>query len=91
MTYVLRIKAETTEEQMKVLEVFEKEGYLWRGLQLPTKFIPIQDWGKQYIYIVADKEFKKLATTEAKRIYKDESVEELTFRDFLTRSKKVIL
>ena len=47
MTYVLRIKAETTEEQMKVLEVFEKEGYLWRGLQLPTKFIPIHRYGKK--------------------------------------------
>lgn len=91
MTYVLRIKAETTEEQMKVLEVFEKEGYLWRGLQLPTKFIPIHRYGKQYIYIEADKEFKKLATTEEKRIYKDKSVEELTFRDFFTRRKKVIL
>ena len=91
MTYVLRIKAETAEEQMKVLEVFEKEGYLWRGLQLPTKFIPIQRYAKQCIYIEADKEFKKLATTEAKRIYKDKSVEELTFRDFLTRRKKVIL
>jgi hypothetical protein len=89
MTYVLRIKAETTEEQMKVLEVFEKEGYLWRGLQLPTKFIPIHRYGKQYIYIEADKEFKKLATTEAK--YKDKSVEELTFKDFLARRKKVIL
>lgn len=89
MTYVLRIKAETTEEQMKVLEIFEKEGYLWRGLQLPTKFIPIHRYGKQYIYIEADKEFKKLATTEAK--YKDKSVEELTFKDFLARRKKVIL
>lgn len=89
MTYVLRIKAETTEEQMKVLEVFEKEGYLWRGLQLPTKFIPIHRYGKQYMYIEADKEFKKLATTEAK--YKDKSVEELTFKDFLARRKKVIL
>ena len=89
MTYVLRIKAETAEEQMKVLEVFEKEGYLWRGLQLPTKFIPIHRYGKQYIYIEADKEFKKLATTEEK--YKDKSVEELTFKDFLARSKKVIL
>lgn len=89
MTYVIRIKAETTEEQMKVLEIFEKEGYLWRGLQLPTKFIPIHRYGKQYIYIEADKEFKKLATTEAK--YKDKSVEELTFKDFLARRKKVIL
>ena len=89
MTYVLRIKAETTEEQMKVLEIFEKEGYLWRGLQLPTKFIPIHRYGKQYIYIEADKEFKKLATTEAK--YKDKSVEELTVKDFLARRKKVIL
>ena len=89
MTYVLRIKAETAEEQMKVLEVFEKEGYLWRGLQLPTKFIPIQRYAKQCIYIEADKEFKKLATTEEK--YKDKSVEELTFKDFLARSKKVIL
>ena len=89
MTYVLRIKAETTEEQMKVLEVFEKEGYLWRGLQLPTKFIPIHQYAKQYIYIEADKEFKKLATTEEK--YKDKSVEELTFKDFLARRKKVIL
>ena len=89
MTYVLRIKAETAEEQMKVLEVFEKEGYLWRGLQLPTKFIPIHRYGKQYIYIEADKEFKKLATTEEK--YKDKSVEELTFKDFLARRKKVIL
>ena len=89
MTYVLRIKAETTDEQMKVLEVFEKEGYLWRGLQLPTKFIPIHRYGKQYIYIEADKEFKKLATTEEK--YKDQSVEELTFKDFLARRKKVIL
>ena len=89
MTYVLRIKAETTEEQMKVLEIFEKEGYLWRGLQLPTKFIPIHRYGKQYIYIEADKEFKKLATTEAK--YKDKSVEELTFKDFLARRKKVII
>ena len=89
MTYVIRIKAETTEEQMKVLEIFEKEGYLWRGLQLPTKFIPIHRYGKQYIYIEADKEFKKLTTTEAK--YKDKSVEELTFKDFLARRKKVIL
>ena len=89
MTYVLRIKAETTDEQMKVLEVFEKEGYLWRGLQLPTKFIPIHRYGKQYIYIEADKEFKKLATTEEK--YKDQSVEELTFTDFLARRKKVII
>ena len=89
MTYVLRIKAETTEEQMKVLEIFEKEGYLWRGLQLPTKFIPIHRYGKQYIYIEADKAFKKLTTTEAK--YKDKSVEELTFKDFLARRKKVIL
>ena len=89
MTYVLRIKAETTVEQMKALEVFEKEGYLWRGLQLPTKFIPIHRYGKQYIYIEADKEFKKLATTEEK--YKDKSVEELTFKDFLARRKKVIL
>jgi len=89
MTYVLRIKAETAEEQMKVLEVFEKEGYLWRGLQLPTKFIPIQRYAKQCIYIEADKEFKKLATTEEK--YKDKSVEELTFKDFLARRKKVIL
>ena len=77
MTYVLRIKAETTEEQMKVLEVFEKEGYLWRGLQLPTKFIPIHRYGKRYIYIEADKEFKKLTATEAK--YKDKSIEEETF------------
>ena len=89
MTYVLRIKAETAEEQMKVLEVFEKEGYLWRGLQLPTKFIPIHRYAKTYIYIEADKELKKLATTEEK--YKDKSVEELTFKDFLARSKKVIL
>lgn len=89
MTYVLRIKAETTEEQMKVLEIFEKEGYLWRGLRLPTKFIPIHRYGKQYIYIEADKEFKKLATTDEK--YKDKSVEELTFKDFLARRKKVIL
>ena len=89
MTYVLRIKAETTEEQMKVLEVFEKEGYLWRGLELPTKFIPIHQYAKQYIYIEADKEFKKLATTEEK--YKDKSVEELTFKEFLARRKKVIL
>lgn len=89
MTYVLRIKAETTEEQMKVLEVFEKEGYLWRGLQLPTKFIPIQRYAKQYIYIEADKEFKKLATTEDK--YKDKTVEELTFKEFLAKYKKVIL
>ena len=89
MTYVLRIKAETAEEQMKVLEVFEKEGYLWRGLQLPTKFIPIQRYAKQCIYIEADKELKKLATTEEK--YKDKSVEELTFKDFLARRKKVIL
>ena len=89
MTHVLRIKAETTEEQMKVLEVFEKEGYLWRGLQLPTKFIPIHQYGKQYIYIEADKESKKLATTEES--YKDKSVEELTFKDFLARRKKVIL
>lgn len=89
MTYVLRIKAETTEEQMKVLEVFEKEGYLWRDLQLPTKFIPIHRYAKQYIYIEADKEFKKLATTEEK--YKDKSVEELTFKEFLARRKKVIL
>ena len=89
MTYVLRIKAETAEEQMKVLEVFEKEGYLWRGLQLPTKFIPIHRYAKPYIYIEADKELKKLATTEEK--YKDKSVEELTFKDFLARSKKVIL
>ena len=89
MTYVLRIKAETTEEQMKVLEVFEKEGYLWRGLQLPTKFIPIHQYAKQYIYIEADKEFKRLATTEEK--YKDKSVEELTFKEFLARRKKVIL
>lgn len=89
MTHVLRIKAETTEEQMKALEIFEKEGYLWRGLQLPTKFIPIHRYGKQYIYIEADKEFKKLATTEEK--YKDKTVEELTFKDFLARRKKVIL
>lgn len=90
MTYVLRIKAETTEEQMKVLEVFEKEGYLWRGLQLPTKFIPIHQYAKQYIYIEADKEFKKLATTEEKYKdrYKDKSVEELTFKEFLARRRR---
>lgn len=89
MKNIIRIKAETKEEQVKVLKIFEKEGYLWRSLQKPTKFIPIHRYGKKYVYIEADTEFKKLATIDEE--YKKPSVEENTFGEFLARHTKVIL
>ena len=89
MTYIIRVKAETKEEQVKVLEIFEKEGYLWQGLQKPTQFIPIHRYGEKYVYIEADTGYKKLATTDED--YKKHSVEELTVGEFMSKNKKVIL
>lgn len=89
MKNIIRIKAETKEEQVKVLEIFEKEGYIWQGLQKPTQFIPIHRYGKKYVYIEADTGYKKLATTDED--YKKPSVEEITFEEFMSKNKKVIL
>ena len=89
MTYTLRIKAETVDEQINVLTILEKEGYIWNSKELPTKIIPKERYGKDYIYIEASHDLKKLATTDEK--YENKSIEDITYGEFLARRKKVIL
>lgn len=89
MTYTLRIKAETVDEQINVLTILENEDYIWNDKQLPTKFIPKERYGKDYIYIEVYQDLKKLATTNER--YEGESIEDITCGEFLARRKKVVL
>lgn len=87
MKNTLKIKAETVNEQEKVLQILENQGYLWWDSQKPTEFTPITKYGKKYVYIEASKQFKRISTDY--ETSNDESVENLTFREFLAKYKTV--
>jgi len=82
------IKAETQEQQLKVLEILEQEGYRWMEGQLPTEYIPcINSTSKENKYIRINESRKKLTT----RTWLEPGDIEIPYEQFVPKTKKVIL
>ena len=82
------IKAETQEQQLKVLEILEQEGYRWMEGQLPTEYIPcINSSNKENKYIRINESRKKLTT----RQWLEHGDIEIPYEQFVPKTKKVIL
>ena len=82
------IKAETQEQQLKVLEILEQEGYRWMEGQLPTEYIPcINSTSKENKYIRINESRKKLTT----RTRLEHGDIEIQYEQFVPKTKKVIL
>lgn len=82
------IKAETQEQQLKVLEILEQEGYRWTEGQAPTEYIPcINATSKEYKYIRINESTKKLTT----RTRLEPGDIEIPYEQFVPKTKKVIL
>ena len=82
------IKAETEEQQLKVLELLEHEGYRWLEGQLPTEYIPcINSTNKENKYIRIYESTKKLTT----RTCLEPGDIEIPYEQFVPKTKKVIL
>ena len=81
------IKAETEEQQLKVLELLEHEGYRWMEGQLPTEYVPYERNGPEFHYIKIDEDKKILKT--ATQLYPGQ--EEISYQQYISKNKKVIL
>ena len=81
------IKAETEEQQLKVLELLEHEGYRWLEGQLPTEYIPCINSTKENKYIRIHESTKKLTT----RTWLEPGDIEIPYEQFVPKTKKVIL
>ena len=82
------VKAETKEQQLKVLEILEQEGYRWTEGQAPTEYIPcINATNKEYKYIRIHESRKSLTT----RTRLEHGDIEITYEQFVPKTKKVIL
>ena len=81
------IKAETEEQQLKVLELLEHEGYRWLGGQLPTEYIPcINSTNKKNRYIRIDESTKKLTT----RQWLGPGDTEILYAQFVPKTKVIL-
>ena len=83
------VRAETREEQIKVLKILELNGYKWKDGQAPTKYIPYdrsRELGLESPYLCMD-ETKKIITA-SNRPYTEE---EILYEQFISRHRKVIL
>ena len=78
------IKAETREEQYRVLTILEKKGFIWQSSEKPTDVIPYELLGKDFIYICCNDRNKHLTTSH----YAEDSI---SYEEFILRHKKVIL
>ena len=88
----LYIISETTEHQIKVLQLLEKLGYLWQSEKKPTELVPLEErQDEQVIYL--NTWHKTLSYSDKEYLEDSESpnTEEITYAELLKQSKKVIL
>ena len=81
------IKAETEEQQLKVLEVLETLGYRWMEGQAPTEYIPcINSTNKENKYIRINESTKKLTT----RHWLEPGDTEILYEQFVPKTKVIL-
>ena len=81
------IKAETEEQQLKVLELLEHEGYRWLAGQLPTEYIPcINSINKENRYIRINESTKNLTT----RQWLEPGDTEILYEQFVPKTKVIL-
>ena len=81
------IKAETEEQQLKVLELLEHKGYRWLGGRLPTEYIPcINSPNKENRYIRINESTKKLTT----RPWLEPGDTEILYEQFVPKTKLIL-
>ena len=84
------VKAETREEQIKVLKILELNGYKWYSGKSPTDYIPYdraRKLGIKIPYICLNEQNKTLMTS--RRLF--HGFEEIPYEQFISKNKKVIL
>lgn len=84
------VRAETREEQIKVLKILELNGYKWKDGQAPTKYIPYdrsRELGLDLPYLCMDE--KKKIITASNRPYPGD--EEISYQQFISRHRTVII
>ena len=84
------VKAETKEEQIKVLQILELDGYKWDSGKSPTDYIPhdrARKLGIKIPYIYLNEKNKTLMTS---RIL-FHGFEAIPYDQFISKNKKVIL
>ena len=84
------IITETVEEQIKVLELLEKLGYIWPTKKKPTHLAPLYYFGDDTVlYLEPD---KTITYSDEEYLSENEDeYEEITYEDLLRQNKKVIL
>ena len=84
------VKAETREEQVKVLKILERDGYKWYSGKSPTEYIPYDracKLGIKIPYIYLNEKNKTLMTS--RRLF--HGFEEIPYEEFISKQKKVII
>ena len=84
------VKAETREEQIKVLKILELNGYKWYSGQSPTDYIPhdrARKLGIKIPYICLNEKNKTLMTS--RRLF--HGFETIPYQQFISKQKKVII
>ena len=86
------IISETVEEQIKVLQLLEKLGYLWQSEKKPTELVTLEErHDEQVIYL--NTWYKTLSYSDGQYLEDIESpnTEKVTYEELLRQSKKVII
>ena len=84
------VKAETREEQIKVLKILELNGYKWYSGKSPTDYIPhdrARKLGIKIPYICLNEKNKTLMTS--RRLF--HGFETIPYQQFISKNKKVII
>lgn len=84
------IITETVEEQLKVLNLLEKLGYIWPTKKKPTQLVPLYDYGDDTVLYLEPDKIISYSDEEYLLEIKDEC-EEISYEELLRQNKKVIL